>query len=234
MPPAASDILVIVPCYNEANSIVDVVRSIQALGDRFHPLVVDDGSHDQSFALASPLCRCLQLPSNLGIGGAVQAGIRYAALHGYQFCAQIDGDGQHIATELLKLVAEQKSTQADLVYGSRYLENTGWRSTFMRRLGGRILALTLRLTFGVRLTDPTSGLRLLNQRCINLFKHNYPYDYPEPVSLAMVLAAGLHCAEVPAVMKERAHGVSSIAGIKQVAYMVRVISFILLARIKSL
>lgn len=225
-------VLIIIPCYNEEKSIAEVIRSVRELGADFHPLVVDDGSVDRSFAIASALGPCLHLSSNLGIGGAVQAGIRYAKEHRYPLCAQIDGDGQHIASELLRLIEAMRQNAADLVVGSRYLVKKGFQSTFLRRLGAGIIARTLKLAFAVTVTDPTSGLRLMNRRCIDLFSRNYPYDYPEPVSLAMALSAGHKIAEVEAVMRERAQGVSSIGGLKTVGYMIRVISFILIARCK--
>lgn len=224
-------LLIIIPCYNEEKSIQEVLRQITARGFQ-HTLVIDDGSYDGTYEVARKYSKTVRLIKNLGIGGAVQTGIKYAARHGYELCAQIDGDGQHPPEELLHLLAAYERSRCNIVIGSRYLRNDSFRSTVSRRTGGRMIAWALRHLFrGGRITDPTSGMRLMDRRAIELFAKNYPQDFPEPISLAWALRSGLTVDEVPVQMRAREAGTSSLIGLKPLAYMIRVIGYIVLARI---
>jgi glycosyltransferase involved in cell wall biosynthesis len=225
-------VLLIVPCLNEAGSIVSLLREIQAQASGCDVLVVDDGSTDGTHRLVGPPARCVRLPANLGIGGAVQAGIQFAERERYDFCVQIDGDGQHPPELVAELLENAIETGSQLVIGSRYLAPTdGFQSTAMRRLGSRIIGRTIHFCFGgARITDPTSGLRVMDRRAIAFFAHHYPTDFPEPVSIAWGLARGFRVREVAVRMRERQAGVSSIRLMKTVSYMVRVVSYVLLAR----
>ncbi|MAE73025.1 MAG: glycosyltransferase [Bdellovibrionaceae bacterium] len=224
-------ILAVIPCYNESASIGKVLDDLNAHLPDVDTVVVDDGSTDNSYQIASARTTTLRLSNNLGIGGAVQTGILYADRHGYDYCFQFDGDGQHRASEVARLVAvAEKADASDIVIGSRYLTKGGdFRSTFARRLGSRIICWTLRSCFGVRITDPTSGMRLLNKKAIALFAKDYPPDFPEPISLANALKHGLTATETTVQMSAREHGVSSIVGFKPVSYMVRVTAYIVLS-----
>lgn len=228
-----SRVLLILPCYNEAGTIGQLLDEIAALDEGYHTLVVDDGSRDHTFDVAHAKSSCVRLIRNLGIGGAVQTGIKYAVTHDYDFCVQIDGDGQHPPDQIMRLIVRQKETGANIVIGSRYIQNDTFRSTFARRLGSKLIATTLRLLFrGGGITDPTSGMRLLDRAAMAYFAQHYPYDFPEPISLAWAMRASFVVSETPVVMRARSVGSSSLGGVRSLAYMFRVLGYIVLARLK--
>ena len=214
-------VLVIIPAYNEEDSILSTTRTVIDAG--FEYIIVNDGSRDRTLEL----CReygfnVLNLPRNLGIGGAVQAGHMYALEQGYDIDIQFDGDGQHDAAYLGALV-DAIEQGADIAIGSRYLEDTdGFKSTFMRRVGISWISAWIRLFRKQTITDPTSGFRACGRHAIELFCSNYPYDYPEPESIVTALGNGLTVREVPVVMHERQGGQSSISPIKGAYYMIKV------------
>jgi glycosyltransferase involved in cell wall biosynthesis len=232
----AAELLVIVPCFNEAASIAGVIQDIRTHAEFADILVVDDGSSDTTSLEAAKWARCIRLPVNLGIGGAVQTGIRFADRSGYGACVQVDGDGQHPADQIAKLVTVMRSKQAQIVVGSRYLDdNDGFKSSFMRRLGSRVISKTLGVCFGpCKITDPTSGFRMMDRRAIEFFSRHYPADFPEPISIAWALANGLEVAETPVTMRRRQAGASSIRMFKTWSYMIRVVVYIVLARMTPL
>lgn len=225
--------LAVVPAYNEADSVASVVDSLRLHAPDFHVLVIDDGSTDETAdrarAAGAPVVR---MPFNVGIGGAVQTGFIYAKEHGYDYMAQVDGDGQHEASELQKLLqAMAASPDVDVVCGSRFLvDEPGYRATRARRVGIRLFAFALTRMSGRRVTDPSSGFRLYNRRAIELFARDYPHDYPEVEAVLMVHAHRLQIAEVPVRMRGRIAGRSSIDRRQSVYYMIKV-SLALLAGI---
>ncbi len=193
-------------------------------------VVVDDGSSDRTQDVArAGGARLLRLCRNLGIGGAVQAGLQLAHREGYDAAVQIDGDGQHPPSELHHLLAQK----ADLVVGTRYRDQAGFQSTFLRRLGSAWLRALLRIVTRLKTTDPTSGFRLYGRRALRLFADTYPYDFPEPEAIAMARAAGLSVAEVPVTMRERQGGSSSISGYKSIYYMLKVTAAVVLAYLRT-
>lgn len=225
-------VLLVIPCFNEEASIGDLLSEIAATGRPYHTLVVDDGSSDATSAVAGARSPVARLAQNLGIGGAVQTGIKYAARQNFDFCLQIDGDGQHDPREIETLLNAYARRPANITIGSRFIDNAGFCSTRMRRFGIRLIARALNTLFaGGSITDPTSGMRLLDRRAIAFFAKAYPMDFPEPISLAWAMRAGLTVGEVPVEMRARETGVSSIDGLKSVSYMIRVLGYILLARI---
>nr|WP_213738248.1 glycosyltransferase family 2 protein [Bradyrhizobium sp. dw_411] len=227
-------ILLVIPCYNEETSIGDLLGEIAAVGAEYHPLVIDDGSSDSTGAVASAHAQVVRLIENLGIGGAVQTGLKYAERNGFDICIQIDGDGQHDPREISALLDCYRQQPHNIVIGSRFLDNAGFRSTASRRLGSKLIASALNIFFaGNRITDPTSGMRLLDRRAINFFARRYPLDFPEPISLAWAKRAGLTISETPVEMRARQTGESSIEGFKPIAYMIRVLGYILLARLSN-
>lgn len=221
-------VLVVIPAYNERENIVATVEHVVAAG--FDYVVINDGSRDDTLAVCRDHgIRVLDLPQNLGIGGAVQAGHKFAQRHGYDIDIQFDGDGQHDASYLQDLVDAVESG-ADIAIGSRFVEKTdGFQSTFMRRVGKTWLSGVLRVFARVQVADPTSGFRACNKRAIDLFCENYPIDYPEPESLAVASRMGLTITEIPVIMHERQGGVSSINALASVYYMIKVSLAILIA-----
>jgi len=224
-------VLLIIPCFNEAGSIAALLAEIAACGVHYETVVIDDGSQDDTYRIASRLSPTVRLVRNLGIGGAVQTGIKYALAQDMDFCVQIDGDGQHPPQEVAKLLAAYQQQPRSIIAGSRYIAHDTFRSTWTRRLGSQLIAYALnRLFRQCRITDPTSGMRLMDRQAIRLFAERYPHDFPEPISLAWALREGLSVGEVPVQMRAREHGESSIIGWKPFAYMFRVLSYIVLAR----
>jgi glycosyltransferase involved in cell wall biosynthesis len=227
-----SKILLIIPCFNEQKSIIPLLEEIAAIGANFSTVVIDDGSIDSTYENAKKLSPTVRLLKNLGIGGAVQTGIKYALNNGFNFCIQIDGDGQHPPSEIFKLLRCYENRPSSIVIGSRYLFGSGFKSTFARRFGGRAIAWALNTFFsGSSLSDPTSGIRLMDRNAIRFFSESYPHDYPEPISLAWALQAGLTVNECGVQMRSRNSGQSSIGGWKPIGYMLRVLGYIILARI---
>lgn len=214
-------VLVIIPAFNEALSIERTVRSVIDAG--FDYVVINDGSSDETVEV----CRkngfsFLDLKENLGIGGAVQAGHKFALGQGYDADVQFDGDGQHEASCIASLI-EKLEQGADLAIGSRFVDgNQTFRSSFMRRVGIRWISFWIRLFTGTTIADPTSGFRASGRRAMELFCHEYPTDYPEPESIVTALKSGLKVVEAPVVMHERGAGKSSIGALSSVYYMVKV------------
>lgn len=217
--------LAIVPAYNEQATVGDVVAAIHRDAPGFDVLVVDDGSTDDTSGRAERAgAATVRLPFNLGIGGAVQTGYGFALENGYAFAVQVDADGQHDPAELGKLVERiGAEPRVDMVYGTRFHADSAYRSSAVRRAGIRVFALILSVITRQRVTDPTSGFRLSNQRAIRLFARNYPLDYPEVEAILMMHRHQLKCAEVPVKMRAREGGRSSITMLRSGYYMVKVL-----------
>ncbi len=215
--------LAIVPAFNEARSLPIVLEELRDTVPACDLCVVDDGSTDQTSAVATAVgATVLRCAVNLGIGGAVQTGYLWAQGRGYEIAVQLDGDGQHDPRSIPALLAPILDGSADVVVGSRFLGEGSFRSTRLRRLGIRYLSLLLRLRCGARVTDPTSGFRAVGRRAIELFANGYPPDYPEPESIALAVRAGQRVVEVPVQMRQRAHGQSSIGALRTLYYLVKV------------
>lgn len=213
----------IVPAYNEQASVAGVVREIRAVDPDVEIVVVDDGSSDRTAALARRAgAVVLQLPYNLGIGGAMQVGYKYALEHGFDVAIQVDGDGQHDPTEIARLLDPLLEGRADMVVGSRFLDDNGYRATIGRMLGIRLFARLVSLIVRQRVTDTTSGFRAVNRHGIALFARDYPNDYPEVESTVLVFRHRLRRVEVPVRMRERWAGQSSITALGSVYYVLKV------------
>lgn len=226
----ASKILVIIPAYNEEESILGVIEDLDQNAPFADYIVVNDGSTDDTQKLLREHgIPHIDLFKNLGIGGAVQAGYKYALQQGYEIAVQFDGDGQHCAEYVSSLIAPIQEGGADLVVGSRFKGNTaGFKSSCMRRLGISILSSVLKMASTNKIEDVTSGFRAAGKRVIHLFAGYYPDDYPEPESLALVARKGMKLAEVPVSMRERTGGESSIKRMDSVYYMIKVTFAILI------
>ena len=224
----------VIPAYNESQTLRGVIQSIQTEAPEFDIVVVDDGSTDRSAQIAQRAgVAVLRHPFNLGIGGAVQSGFQYAQENGYDFMAQVDGDGQHRADQLRVLIASMSDDPSiDMVCGSRFLTDSGYPAPISRRTGIHLFSQLLSRIVGQRVSDPTSGFRLYNRRGIALFARDYPHDYPEVEAILMVHFHRLRMQEVPVRMLRRGGGVSSIRSGKSAYYMIKVLLavFIGLAR----
>lgn len=216
--------LALVPAYNEEESVAAVIRELRAVDPDMEILVVDDGSADRTAeAAAAAGARVVRLPFNLGIGGAVQTGFRYAYEHGFELVVRVDGDGQHDPAEAARLAEPVLAGVADIAVGSRFAGSDGYRSSRSRRVGIRLLAWVVSLLVGERVTDPTSGFQVVNRRGIALFASDYPHDYPEVEATVMVARHRLRRVEVPVSMRERSGGRSSIGALRSVYYMAKVL-----------
>lgn len=217
--------LAVVPAYNERESVGKVVRSLHAQAPLFDVIVIDDGSTDDTAARAAAAgAEVVTLPFNLGIGGAVQTGFQYALENGYEYMAQVDGDGQHEPAELSKLLERVGSDPSlDVVCGSRFVHSESeYLAPISRRTGIHVFAFALSKILGQRVTDPTSGFRLYNRRAIRQFARDYPQDYPEVEAVLMMHAHRLRMAEVPVKMHQRGGGQSSITTGRSLYYMIKV------------
>lgn len=215
--------LIIIPAYNESESIKSTVEDIVNNADGFDYIVINDCSTDDT----AKICQdnhfnYLSLPVNLGIGGAVQTGYMYAYRNNYDVAVQVDGDGQHDVRFLSEMVSHIEKNNLDMVIGSRFIDREGFQSSAMRRFGINYFTGLIKLCTGKKITDPTSGLRMAGKNIIAEFAKEYPKDYPEPETVVTILRKGYKVEEIPVIMRERQGGVSSISLKKSVYYMIKV------------
>jgi glycosyltransferase involved in cell wall biosynthesis len=225
--PQPDTYLAVVPAFNEAATVATVIERLHTHVPHYDVLVVDDGSNDETVAIARREgARVLRLPFNLGIGGAVQAGFQYARENGYDYMVQVDGDGQHDPREIAKLTAVMdEDPWIDVVVGSRFLsKDLSYPAPISRRTGIHIFAFLLSQLVDGRVSDPTSGFRLYNRRAIELFARDYPHDYPEVEAVLMLHHHRLRMRETPVQMFARGGGTSSLQGSgKSAYYMIKVL-----------
>ncbi|MBN2472787.1 MAG: glycosyltransferase family 2 protein [Anaerolineae bacterium] len=229
--PPPGGVLVIIPAYNEADNIAQVIAQVRDHAPDADICVINDGSLDGTGkAAAAAGAITLNMPFNVGIGAAVQTGFLYAYRRNYTVAVRIDGDGQHPPANIPVLIQALQASGADMVIGSRFLAATpeGYQGTLPRRIGIRLLAGVIALITGERLTDPTSGLMAANPDAIAFCAHEYPHDYPEPEARVMMHRAGLRVREIPVAMQARMGGVSSITTARSVYYMSKVLLALLL------
>jgi len=227
-------VLVIIPAYNEQENILQTIHDL----DKYYPyidrVVINDDSQDKTKEiLEKNHINHINLPVNLGIGGGVQTGYLYAFENGYDIAVQMDGDGQHCASELHKIIKPILSGEADLVVGSRFLEKEGFQSSFLRRAGIKFLSRLILCCTGNRIYDVTSGFRAVNRRFIEIFAKDYAQDYPEPEAIVVVSKHHGKILEVPVVMRERRHGESSIKALQSLYYMIKVSLAVIFQKINS-
>ena len=230
-------VLIIIPAYNEEKSILNVVSNIKKVKTNNYLIdyiIINDGSSDNTkkVCLDNKL-NFIDLPSNLGIGGAVQTGYKYAYYKNYDIAIQIDGDNQHNPSYITNL-CDEINNGYDLVIGSRFVENLSkFKSSFLRRVGINFLSNLIKICTGVKIYDVTSGFRACNKDIIEYFANNYPIDYPEPDSLVQVLKQNKKVKEIPVEMNERKTGKSSIRGLKSIYYMIKVSFAIIISNITA-
>lgn len=224
--------LIIIPAYNEAENIEATIKDLRIHCPGADYLVINDCSTDNTKEILTRMgASFVDLPVNLGIGGGVQTGYRYASEHDYDIAIQFDGDGQHMAKYIKDLVAPIESGQANVVIGSRFIAKEGFQSSAMRRFGIGFLSTLIHVLCGVRVKDVTSGFRAVDKRMIKLFADNYAQDYPEPEAILSSGLQGARIVEMPVEMRARQGGVSSISPAKSVYYMVKVSLALFLSRI---
>lgn len=222
--------LAVIPAYNEAGNIERTVKDITENAPSFDYIIINDCSKDETAEICNRNhFHMINLPVNMGIGGGVQTGYLYALRNGYDIAVQFDGDGQHNAAYLEEMAELLEKEQLDMVIGSRYITKEGFQSTGMRRVGIRFFTGLIKLLTGKKITDPTSGMRMINRETIKIFAEKYPRDYPEPESVVTLLRKGKKVKEVPVLMRERKEGVSSISPVNAVYYMIKVSVAILIA-----
>jgi len=216
--------IAIVPAYNEEGAIGGVIDELRAFDPGLDVVVVADGSVDRTAEVAAAHgAHVVRLPFNLGIGGAVQTGFRYASENGYDVAVRLDGDGQHDPTELPKVLGPVLAGDADIVVGSRFVGDETYKPSLSRKLGIRLLAFVVSSIARQRVTDTTSGFQALNRKALALFAADYPHDYPEVEGMVMTIRHRLRLQEVPVRMREREHGRSSITALRSIYYMAKVL-----------
>ena len=230
-------IAAVIPAYNEEEAIAAVVAEINTVsgtnGITIIPVVVNDCSKDKTGEIIDRInCVPIHLPVNLGIGGGVQTGFRYALENGFDFAIQVDGDGQHPAEEIPRLVAEAIAKKLDVTIGSRFIQKEGFQSSFMRRTGINYFRRLNKLLTGLNIYDTTSGFRLLNRKALEIVNEYYPDEYPEPEAIVLYARNKLAVGEFPVQMRERQGGVSSINSFRAVYYMWKVTLACVFTRIR--
>lgn len=224
--------LIIIPAYNEAANIEKVINNIVQNYPQYDYVIINDGSTDKTEEVcANAGYQVLNLPINMGIGGAVQTGYRYAKKNNYDVAVQIDGDGQHDVAFLEDMLKLLESGEADVVIGSRFVQKEGFQSSQIRRVGIRFLSILARILTGVQIRDITSGYRVVNRRFIEIYANDYPADYPEPEAMIIAAVHGGRIKEYPVIMRERENGTSSITFKKSVYYMIKVTLAMLVRRL---
>lgn len=225
-------VLVIIPAYNEEENIVNTVAALKKDCPFCDYVIINDCSTDRTVDVCKENnFNYISLPVNLGIGGGMQTGYKYAVENDYDIAIQFDGDGQHNAEYIKDLIAPIEAGEADMVIGSRFINKEGFQTSFMRRVGINLLGGVLKLCGRVKVTDATSGFRAVSKEVTKFFALNYAQDYPEPESIIAASVSGFTVKEVPVVMNERTAGVSSISKFKSVYYMFKVTLAILIYRI---
>lgn len=225
-------ILLIIPAYNEQENILSTISDIKANADFVDFVVINDCSTDATREiLMRSGASYLDLPVNLGIGGGVQTGYRYAREKGYDIAIQFDGDGQHCAAYVQDLIAPIVAGEADFTIGSRFLRKEGFQSSGLRRMGINFLSSLIYFLCGTKIYDVTSGMRAVNRKMIGYFAENYAQDYPEPEAILAASMEGARIQEVPVQMRERTGGISSINALKPIYYMIKVSLALMISRV---
>lgn len=227
--------LIIIPAYNEQDSIKEVIENIYSKVDKCDVVVINDGSKDNTSSEARKTnAVVIDLPNNLGIGGAVQTGYLYAYKNNYDIAIQVDADGQHdpkYIPYMIKLIEEK---QADMIIGSRFIEKTSYNQTLFRMIGIKMTSGIIKMLTGKKIYDTTSGFRAINKSIIKEFANNYPYDYPEPTTNMEAILKNKNIKEISVEMKKRETGVSFVTPIKSIKYMLKVTLALFLMKIKKM
>jgi hypothetical protein len=235
MEQADKGILIIIPAYNEEDTVADVISEIATEQPAIDILVVNDGSSDRTSRVVRQAgVRLIEHTFNMGVGAAVQTGYRYAVKHGYSVAIQVDGDGQHLASELHKIIVPVLSGKADVVVGSRFMGHGDYKGSKVRGVGIGIFAWVVSMILGHRITDPSSGFRAISRQPLFFLSETYPEDYPEVEALVLLHKKGFVIDEVPVAMSPRKGGKSSITTSRGIYYMVKVLLAIFVDLLKNI
>lgn len=218
-------VCIIIPCYNEQDNLAEVVKETSSCNKDATILVVNDCSSDATASVARsiPEIELIDLPCNLGVGGAVQTGFIYASRRDFNYAVKLDGDLQHPPEFISAMINELKTGKIDIIIGSRFIDKVGFQSSFTRRIGIKILKLWGKLLTGEDFTDPTSGFRAYNRKAIDFMARHYPsFDYPEPEEIVLAQKNGLIAREMAITMRPRKAGKSSISSSFSFYYMLKV------------
>jgi glycosyltransferase involved in cell wall biosynthesis len=230
-------IIIIIPAFNEKDNIKNVILSLKETHPEFDCVVINDASLDstQKEAESTKKAFVIQLPVNLGIGGAVQTGFKFARENDYDYAIQFDGDGQHLSTEIPKILSPVMSGECDSCIGSRFLDNNekGFKSSASRRFGINFFKYLNKLLINQTISDSTSGFRAYNKKTISFLARYYPTDYPEPETIVLLGKNNFVIKEVSVLMQERQGGQSSISGFKPIYYMLKVSLAMIMAAIRK-
>src|SRR5687768_13704511 len=227
-------VLVIIPAFNEEASLARVIGKVREAVPTADIAIVNDGSTDKTAQIADELgVVVLNLTHNLGIGSAMQTGFLYACRQEYDLAIQVDGDGQHDPSEIGELIQHLRADDADVVIGSRYIEDRGYITPWPRRVGIIILSTIISAIVRQRITDPTSGFRVINKRTIEFCAKDYPFDYPEPESVVIFKRSRLKVKEIPVTMNPQYGGQSSITPFRSLYYMIKVILAIVITLVRE-
>ena len=227
-------VLIIIPAYNEKDSLPGVIASVRREIPEADIIVINDGSSDTTGLIARrEKVEVIDLPYNLGIGAAMQTGYQYGFTEGYDIAVQFDGDGQHPADQIRNILRPLKNGMADMIIGSRFLEETGYAPSFSRFIGIGMFARLISVIMGHKITDPTSGFRAANRAVIEFYSRHYPEDYPEVEALVLLHRAGFTMTEVAVKMERRMSGRSSITPVRGIYYMIKVTLAVLIDLLKS-
>ncbi|MCR2033574.1 glycosyltransferase family 2 protein [Anaerofustis stercorihominis] len=227
-------VLVIIPAYNESKSIEKVLMELKENNPSIDYLVINDCSKDNTKEVLDRInANYLDLPLNLGIGGGVQSGYIYAKENNYDIVIQLDGDGQHDSSYIKEAIKPIVNDEADCVIGSRFINNEGFQSSFLRRMGIKFLSFLIKFCCGVKIYDVTSGFRAVNREMIELFSYDYASDYPEPEAIVTASINGFRLKEFPVIMRERVEGESSIKSFKSIYFMIKVSLAIIIKRLSG-
>jgi len=226
-------ICIIIPAFNEQGSIRSVIQEIKKVNSNFHIVVVNDASSDETLLeIKKENVTIINLPINLGIGGAVQTGLKYALNNKFSIAVQIDADGQHNPNEIPKLI-NYLNKDIDLIIGSRYIKFSKYNVTFWRNFGTHVFSNLIKITTGKRIYDATSGLRVFNKKALTYCSFNYPTDFPEPESIIDLVNAGFKIKEIPVTMHSRKHGKSSVNKLKAIYLMITISIAIIIRAINN-
>ncbi len=226
-------VLVIIPCFNEQENIVKVIRNLKAANPDVDYVVINDCSTDNSEqVLKSNAINYLSFPFNLGIGGTVQCGYQYALERGYDIAVQMDGDGQHNPEYLENVLEPIRVGKADMCIGSRFITKEGFQSSVLRRIGINIISTVIHILTGKKVKDVTSGFRACGKNLIAFYSKEYAQDFPEPEAILAAVKNNFTVVEVPVVMEERFAGLSSINALKSPYYMIKVILSLIVGWLK--